>query len=221
MIGLAFPSLVSPEVLHYGYALVMLLALWALRPGFTGRAGALVVDAGAGHPVLPPLRACAAAMAGAQRPQPVRPADADQHRAALGAAVELHLFYNTIVFVPMIVGMHATTCSRRKRRRGGRGAPAHGTAAASPHPSSPLPAGLFAAGLLLAASLAGACTRQPAAADDTTGVLVTTRLMPQPTVGPATLTVSLSGGTAATLGRATVQVVGHMTHPGMHRSWPP
>ena len=49
--------------------------------------------------------------------------------------------------------------------------------------------------------------RQPAAADDTTGVLVTTRLMPpQPTVGPATLTVSLSGGTAATLGRATVQV---------------
>jgi hypothetical protein len=78
------------------------------------------------------------------------------------------------------------------------------------------PAGLFAAGLLLAASFPGACTRQPAAADDTTAVLVTTRLMPpQPTVGPATLTVSLSGGTAATLGRATVQVVGHMTHPGM------
>ena len=73
----------------------------------------------------------------------------------------------------------------------------------------------LAAGLLLVASMVGACTRQPAA-DDTTAVLVTTRLMPpQPTVGPATLTVSLSGGTAATLGRATVQVVGHMTHPGM------
>ena len=37
MIGLAFPSLVSSEILHYGYALVMLLALWALRPGFTGK----------------------------------------------------------------------------------------------------------------------------------------------------------------------------------------
>jgi hypothetical protein len=37
MIGLAFPSLVSSEVLHYGYALVMVVALWALRPGFTGK----------------------------------------------------------------------------------------------------------------------------------------------------------------------------------------
>jgi len=72
---------------------------------------------------------------------------------------------------------------------------------------------VFAAGLLVA--LSPACARQPAA-EDTSSVLVTTRLMPpQPAVGPATLTVSLSGATAATLGRATVQVVGHMTHPGM------
>jgi YtkA-like len=79
--------------------------------------------------------------------------------------------------------------------------------------------GLAAAGLaawlLLAASMSGACTRQPAA-EDTTGVLVTTRLLPpQPTVGPATLTITLSGATADTLGGSTVQVVGHMTHPGM------
>ena len=74
---------------------------------------------------------------------------------------------------------------------------------------------LVAAGLLLAASMPGACTRQPAA-EDTSGVLVTTRLVPpQPTVGPATLTVNLSGGTAAILGGSTVEVVGHMTHPGM------
>jgi hypothetical protein len=74
---------------------------------------------------------------------------------------------------------------------------------------------LAAAGLLLAASLSGACARQPAA-EDTSTVLVTARLVPpQPTVGPATLTVNLSGATAATLARATVQVVGHMTHPGM------
>jgi len=74
---------------------------------------------------------------------------------------------------------------------------------------------VFAAGLLFAAVLSAACTRQPVP-EDTSSVLVTTRLMPpQPAVGPATLTVSLSGATAATLGRATVQVVGHMTHPGM------
>ena len=72
-----------------------------------------------------------------------------------------------------------------------------------------------AAGLLLAASMPGACTRQPAP-ENTSGVLVTTRLVPpQPTVGPATLTVNLSGGTAAMLGGSTVEVVGHMTHPGM------
>jgi hypothetical protein len=40
-------------------------------------------------------------------------------------------------------------------------------------------------------------------------------LPPQPTVGPATLTVTLSGATADTLRFATVGVVGHMTHPGM------
>jgi YtkA-like len=72
-----------------------------------------------------------------------------------------------------------------------------------------------AAGLVLAASISGGCTRQPVA-EDTSAVLLTTRLVPpQPSVGPATVTVSLSGATAATLGRATVQVVGHMTHPGM------
>jgi len=76
-------------------------------------------------------------------------------------------------------------------------------------------AGVAATLLLAAASMGGACARQPAA-EDTSGVLVTARLVPpQPSVGPAVLTVNLSGATAATLARATVQVVGHMTHPGM------
>jgi hypothetical protein len=71
------------------------------------------------------------------------------------------------------------------------------------------------AGLLLAAAMVDACKRQ-AVAEDTSGVLLSAQLVPpQPVVGPATLTVSLSGATAATLARATVQVVGHMTHPGM------
>jgi hypothetical protein len=73
----------------------------------------------------------------------------------------------------------------------------------------------LAGGLLLAASLSAACNRQPVA-EDTSAVLVTARLMPpQPSVGPAVLTITLNGATASTLGRATVQVVGHMTHPGM------
>src|SRR5262247_1812741 len=35
-LGYFFPYLVTSEMLHYGYALVMLTALWMLRPGFAG-----------------------------------------------------------------------------------------------------------------------------------------------------------------------------------------
>lgn len=75
---------------------------------------------------------------------------------------------------------------------------------------------LVLAGLLLAAAaVAGGC-RQPPIAADTTSVRVEARLVPpQPTVGRATLTVSLSGGTADTLQHAAVDVVGHMADPGM------
>jgi hypothetical protein len=38
VLGLWFPSLVTSEALHYGYAIVMLAGLALLRPGFTGRA---------------------------------------------------------------------------------------------------------------------------------------------------------------------------------------
>ena len=70
--------------------------------------------------------------------------------------------------------------------------------------------------LLLAAVAAAGCRRAPEPPPDTSGVIVATRLVPaQPLVGPATLTVTLNGGTAETLSRATVDVVGHMTHPGM------
>jgi hypothetical protein len=83
------------------------------------------------------------------------------------------------------------------------------------HPQRRLPRlAPIATGLLLAAIAVG-CNRSP---DDAgrAGVQVESRLVPaQPTVGPATLTVTLSGGTADTLGGATVAVVGHMTHPGM------
>src|SRR3954470_4211282 len=36
LLGFFYPWLVTSEVLHYGYALVMLVGLWIFRPGFTG-----------------------------------------------------------------------------------------------------------------------------------------------------------------------------------------
>src|SRR6202162_5884088 len=38
LIGLWYPQLIKSETLHYGYALVMLIGIWVLRPGLTGRA---------------------------------------------------------------------------------------------------------------------------------------------------------------------------------------
>jgi hypothetical protein len=73
----------------------------------------------------------------------------------------------------------------------------------------------IAAAALLAGSAVAACSRPPVA-PDTAGVLMTAQLLPaQPSVGPATLTITLNGATADTLRHAAVGVVGHMTHPGM------
>src|SRR5438445_13895735 len=38
VLGQEFPWLVHSEVLHYGYALIMLVGIWTLLPGFVGRA---------------------------------------------------------------------------------------------------------------------------------------------------------------------------------------
>src|SRR5207247_1594482 len=37
VLGQAFPWLVHSEVLHYGYAVIMLAGIWMLLPGFVGR----------------------------------------------------------------------------------------------------------------------------------------------------------------------------------------
>src|SRR6202166_5310906 len=37
ILGLWYPWLITSETLHYGYALVMLIGIWVLRKGFTGR----------------------------------------------------------------------------------------------------------------------------------------------------------------------------------------
>jgi hypothetical protein len=127
LLGLAYPWLVSSETLHYGYALVMLVALWLLRPGFAGRAKVwwtvalaiqfwhhiehllLLIQAQSGHNWF-------------GKPVPTSILQLAFPR------VELHLFYNSIVFIPMVVGMYlhlrpspreraavACTCAPRTR----------------------------------------------------------------------------------------------------------
>jgi hypothetical protein len=105
-LGLFFPWLVSSELLHYGYALVMLVALWLLRTGFTGTlerrwwTAALAIQFfhHVEHALLQTQALTGAYLFG--RPVPTSLAQLWVPR------VELHLFYNTIVFVPMIVAMY-------------------------------------------------------------------------------------------------------------------
>lgn len=105
-LGLLFPWLVSSELLHYGYAIVMLVALWLLRSGFTGTLerrwwmAALVIQFihHIEHALLQTQALTGTYLFG--RPMPVSIAQLWVPR------VELHLFYNTIVFVPMIVAMY-------------------------------------------------------------------------------------------------------------------
>jgi hypothetical protein len=129
VLGLAFPWLVSSEALHYAYALVMLIGLWIFRSGFKGRGyrwwmiafwiqfwhhiehALLQWQAIAGQNLL-------------DRPTPISIAQIWIPR------VELHLFYNAIVFVPMVIAMyhhmfppaqdearHTCTCAVHTRAR--------------------------------------------------------------------------------------------------------
>ncbi len=103
-LGLAFPVLVSSEWLHYAYAVFMMVAFVVLRHGFTGRArswwkAAMWIQI---WHHFEHLLLLLQAMTGSYllgRPQPVSIAQ------LLFSRVELHLFYNTIVFVPMVVAM--------------------------------------------------------------------------------------------------------------------
>jgi hypothetical protein len=106
MIGQFFPWVIKSETLHYGYALVMLIGLFLLRPGFTEPQEkrwwtiALVIQFF--HHIEHALL-IGQAMSGHNlfgRPVPTSLVQLWIPR------VELHLFYNTIVFIPMIVAMY-------------------------------------------------------------------------------------------------------------------
>jgi hypothetical protein len=105
ILGLWYPWLIHSEVLHYGYALVMLTALWLLRTGFTGRSHTwwmisfwiqfwhhiehllLIGQATFHHNLM-------------GKPVPFSVLQFFFPR------VELHLFYNSVVFVPMVIAMY-------------------------------------------------------------------------------------------------------------------
>jgi hypothetical protein len=126
VLGMAWPWLVHSETLHYAYALVMLAGLLALRPGMAGRARtwwgaalALQFWHHLEHALLLAQAAGGWRLGGGPAPSSIL--------QLVIPRVELHLFYNSVVFVPMVVGMAfhlfpsaseaaRATCSCARRR---------------------------------------------------------------------------------------------------------
>lgn len=105
VLGLWFPVLVSSEILHYGYALVMLGGLWWLRAGFVGRSRSWWMVAfwiQFWHHIEHALLQGQAIVGQNLFDKPV-PFSLVQLWIP---RVELHLFYNTVVFVPMAIAMY-------------------------------------------------------------------------------------------------------------------
>lgn len=107
VLGLFFPWLVSSEILHYGYAIVMLIGIWTLRAGFSGTSRkwwtiALVIQFWhhIEHFVLQWQALTHHFWFGSPVPVSFLQLLFPKFR------VEIHLFYNAIVFVPMMIGMY-------------------------------------------------------------------------------------------------------------------
>jgi hypothetical protein len=104
-LGYFFPWLVHSEVLHYSYALVMLIGIWVLRRGFTGTSRtwwttALVIQFW--HHTEHLLLIGQATLHHNLFGSPVPTSIVQQ----IIPRVQLHLFYNSIVFIPMVIGMY-------------------------------------------------------------------------------------------------------------------
>ena len=106
VVGYFFPALIASEILHYGYAVVMLIGLWILRAGFVGGedrrwwtiALAIQFFHHIEHLLLQTQALTGHYLFG--RPVPTSLLQLWVPR------VELHLFYNTVVFIPMAVAMY-------------------------------------------------------------------------------------------------------------------
>ncbi len=125
-LGLWAPWLVKTELLHFSYAVFMLLGLIILRPGFQGRSrfwwtislgiqGWHFVE----HFLLQGQAALSNNLFGSQVPMSILQQWIPR--------VELHLIYNAIVFIPMVIAMYyhlyppvgephlLCNCSRRRK----------------------------------------------------------------------------------------------------------
>ncbi|GLW05818.1 hypothetical protein Misp01_09480 [Microtetraspora sp. NBRC 13810] len=119
VLGVPFPWLVTSEWMHYGYALLMLVGFVILRKGFVGRSRKwwnIALGIQIWHH-FEHLLLLIQALSGANllgRPVPTSIIQ------LLMPRVELHLFYNAIVFTPMVVAMilhrRATAVERARMR---------------------------------------------------------------------------------------------------------
>jgi hypothetical protein len=105
VLGLWFPWLVTSEALHYGYAVVMLVGLWVVRSGFVGRAYTWWMVAfwiqfwhHIEHALLQGQVIAGVNLFNAPEPMSIA--------QLVIPRLELHLVYNTIVFIPMLVAMY-------------------------------------------------------------------------------------------------------------------
>ncbi len=105
ILGLWYPWLIKSEALHYGYALVMLIGIWVLRKGFTGRSymwWTIALYIQFWHHIEHLLLITQATIHHNLFGKPV-PYSIVQ---LFIPRVQLHLFYNAIVFIPMVIGMY-------------------------------------------------------------------------------------------------------------------
>ena len=127
VLGQVFPWLVTSEWLHYGYAIVMVVGLFLLRPGFAGRSRiwwtvALIIQFWhhIEHLLLLIQAQAHTYFFGGSVPTSLA--------QVIIPRVELHLFYNSIVFIPMVIAVYlhlrpderelrATSCSCGRRDR--------------------------------------------------------------------------------------------------------
>lgn len=106
LLGLQFPWLVKSEWLHYWYAIVMLVGLVLLRPSYRGRGrawwnAALAIQMWHHFEhflLLLQVAVLHQNLFGSKVPTSIV--------QLVAPRVELHLFYNVIVFIPMVIAMY-------------------------------------------------------------------------------------------------------------------
>lgn len=104
-LGLAFPWLATSETLHYGYAIIMLVGLLLFAPGNVGTARkwwfiALAIQFWHHfeHALLLGQASSGTNLFGSDVPTSIA--------QLVIPRVELHLLYNALVFVPMVIAMY-------------------------------------------------------------------------------------------------------------------